>query len=134
MKARAGDVSGDRHWLRALRVTASHLPNVAGVPVRVAANAQQFSTDDVVFTYYGGASFQQARAPPQTGPLTLSSVSPASGPVAGSTAIVLSGANMHGGDDYRCRFDSETVVPASYAAAPGEASWRIGCCDRARGT
>ena len=122
--ARAGDVSGDRHWLRALRVTASHLPNVASVPVRVAANAQQFSTDDVVFTYYGGASFQQARAPPQTGPLTLSSVSPASGPVAGSTAIVLSGANMHGGDDYRCRFDSETVVPASYAAAPGEASWR----------
>ena len=41
-----------------------------------------------------------------TAPAILSAVSPASGPLSGQTQLRLSGSNLRGGCDYRCRFSA----------------------------
>ena len=68
--------------------------------LRVSLNGQQVEHSQIDFTRY-----QQP---------TISSVSPAAGPVDGSTAVILSGREFAGGDNYTCRF-ANVIVPATLA-------------------
>ena len=65
---------------------------LGGAPRRLLLNAQQFVTNasEASFEYYADA--------------IASSVAPAVGPSTGETALVLRGARLRGGSDYRCRF------------------------------
>jgi len=68
------------------------------ISVELSLNAQQFSSSEVSFTYLTAAR--------------VSSSSPSSGPLSGSTSVRVFGADFASGLAYRCRFGS-TIVPAS---------------------
>ena len=59
--------------------------------VEVSLNAQQFTSDGVVYGYYGTPS--------------VSGFAPRAGPREGETLVTVSGSGFGGGSDYRCRFD-----------------------------
>ena len=88
--------------------------------VSVGTNCQQFApdTEAAVFTYFAAphVAGTDRRHDPR---LIVLSVSPTSGPDAGSTNVTLTGGPFDGGSDYRCRF-GPTMVPAT-AAADGRA-------------
>ena len=81
----------DHHWIDNFQMTSAWLAAApATYPVHITLNRQQYYDTNQTFTY---------RLPP-----ALSSVLPASGPRAGGTRVVLSGANLDRGTHYKCRF------------------------------
>jgi hypothetical protein len=82
----------------------------------VGTNCQQFApdTEAAVFTYFAAphVAVTSRRHDPR---LIIRSVSPTSGPDAGSTNVTLTGGPFDGGSDYRCRF-GPTMVLATAAA------------------
>ena len=121
--AETGAAAGDCHWLRALEASSQRVPSVAGVSLKVSVNAQQYSNEMHQFTYYGGVNIGNNTGPPHVSPVTLSALSPTSGPVAGATAVRIVGANLAGGDRYLCRFGHQTI-PAIFSPSPGEELWQ----------
>jgi hypothetical protein len=81
----------DHHWIDNLKMSSAWLAAApAPYPVHITLNRQEYYDTNQTFTY---------RRPP-----VLSSVLPASGPRAGGTRVVLSGANLDRGTHYKCRF------------------------------
>ena len=62
----------------------------SAVALKVSLNAQQYSSEVHTFGYHGVT--------------TVGTYSPSSGPSAGGTRVVVRGAELYGGSDYRCRF------------------------------
>jgi hypothetical protein len=114
--ASTGTADGDHHWLRSFKASGAHLPSVAPVSIQVSTNAQQFTSEEHSFTFYGGSALGGGvAAAPHLATLSLSAVSPSSGPVHGATSVTLSGANLAGGSNYTCRFGRpDSWSPMSY--------------------
>ncbi|KOO22077.1 hypothetical protein Ctob_002698 [Chrysochromulina tobinii] len=77
----------------------------SAVALKVSLNAQQYSSEVHTFGYHGVT--------------TVGTYSPSSGPSAGGTRVVVRGAELYGGSDYRCRFG---------ACGACEAAWSCGAC------
>ena len=65
------------------------------VALEVSLNSQDYTANREAFTFY---------APPR-----VISLSPSSGPLEGGTLVLLSGANLTAGSDYRCAFGTSTL-------------------------
>ena len=76
--------------------------------MRVSLNGQQLSVGSLGFVRVGSP--------------TLHTTSPSSGPIGGGTHVLITGASLSGGDDYRCRF-GQSVVPATYSAGSVDDPW-----------
>jgi hypothetical protein len=76
--------------------------------VRVSLNGQQLSAGSLGFVRVGSP--------------TLHSTSPSSGPIGGGAHVLITGASLSGGDDYRCRF-GQSVVPATYSVGNAHDPW-----------
>ena len=98
----------ERHDVRRVRISLGAALTHLALHPEVSLNAQQYVTarDDAGAP---NASFTY------TAPTILSAVSPAFGPVTGSTQLRIAGSGLRGGCDYRCRFSGE---------ASGGAGWR----------
>ena len=77
----------------------------SAVALKVSLNAQQYSSEVHTFGYHGVT--------------TVGTYSPSSGPSAGGTRVVVRGAELYGGSDYRCRFG---------ACGECETAWSCGAC------
>ena len=76
--------------------------------MRISLNGQQLSAGSLGFVRVGSPA--------------LHSTSPSSGPIGGGTHVLIAGASLSGGDDYRCRF-GQSVVPATYSAGSVDDPW-----------
>jgi hypothetical protein len=65
------------------------------VVLEISLNAQDYTRNGAKFTYY---------APP-----AVLELSPSSGPLAGGTRVLVLGANLTGGSDYRCAFGTRSL-------------------------
>ena len=83
-------------------------PNPNPNQVRISLNGQQLSAGSLGFVRVGSP--------------VLHSTSPSSGPTGGGTHVLITGASLSGGDDYRCRF-GQSVVPATYSAGSMDDPW-----------
>ena len=101
--ALGGRSDGAPNYVSRLRIFSSGLLPTVTLPLREAPNGQQFGETHGNFTYL---------VPP-----VLAAVRPASGPAFGGTGLLISGANLDGGDDYRCRFLTWKRQPHASAAA-----------------
>ena len=87
-------------WLDNLQIASGALRSAAEVPVLLSRNGQQFAAiASHTFGY---------RAPP-----VVSRLSPRAGAAMAHTAVVVHGANLRHGSEYRCTF-GPTLVPATY--------------------
>ena len=76
------------------------------VSLEYSSNGQQYTEEELLFAYYR--------------PPALSSASPSSGPLAGSTDVRLAGAELRGrGSHPVCAFGTAAPVPASRDGGPG---------------
>ena len=79
----------------------------------VSLNRQDFSAGSHTFRYVEGGT--------ASSPIGISSVLPASGPLAGGTFVTVAASHLSGGDDYTCRWlrngGSAHVVNATYSSA-----------------
>ena len=99
-----GRPSGDvAHTVTHFHVRSVSLLSSLTLPVLHAANGQQFGPSSVNFTWL---------LPPVT-----SHVYPSSGARYGATTVHVYGANLAGGDDYRCRFDAP-MLPSRPLTVP----------------
>ena len=148
--ARAGR-RAERHWFDKLSFESLLLVADAVTTVELSANAQQYSSDATPFVRRSGsllhptASIQRphrslrlesathtSRAPPHAHTLgtqsyyampIVSSATPASGPIGGSTLVTVSGSKMDLGSRMRCRFGSELRQPSAAGCAPSTATF-----------
>ena len=104
LTARGSEKGGAAH----LKLYSTSLLRNTTLELREAPNGQQFGATSSPFTYLA--------------PAYLSAVSPASGPLSGGTALIIHGANLAGGDDYRCRFGGSALDEADAAAVAMAAS------------
>ena len=103
--ARTGPNPGEqeeRHDVRLFEAVVGATLGPVQSPALLTLNGQQFVGGGTSFTYYPAAM--------------LSAVQPVSGPTAGGTALTLTGALLHGGSDYRCRFSSAGAAARVEAA------------------
>ena len=105
------DFNGELYpsYVARLRIEAAGLLPSLTLPLRESPNGQQFTA--AVPSGAGDANFTYLLPP------VLKGISPASGAHFGGTRLLLSGANLHGGDDYRCRFHATAAVTATVAAS-----------------
>ena len=103
--AASNGLAADNYWLDDLTLTSEALLEATDVAVEVSLNGQQYTLDGVRFTY--------------DAPVYVSSFSPTTGPAAGNTGVVVSGAMLQHGLVYTCRFGT-VETPSSYNATTGE--------------
>jgi hypothetical protein len=120
--AATGEREGDLHSLRTLSIMTRRLPSVVPVALAISTNAQQYTHEVRGFTYFGGSYMEGQERSPHAAPLHLSAVSPSSGPIAGATALTVTGQNFAGGSAYVCRVGAQEVA-AEFVPAAGEEAW-----------
>ena len=120
--AATGKAHGDHHWIRSLHFQTRRLPSSASIPVRVSTNAQQYTAEAQLFTYYGGGDLASGNGSPHSAPPVVSAINPSAGPISGGTHILLSGSGLAGGDRYTCMFGSRIVSAELILAAADSAS------------
>jgi hypothetical protein len=102
-------------WIHSTAIRCSTPPHTAGaVRVEVTNNGVDFTGSGVVYTF--------------TGTESVARISPAAGPVAGNTEVVVHGTGFVQSTLLRCKFDRAVVVPSVYVS-----SMQIKCPAPARG-